>query len=87
MAALTNSAEYIALRVKEHKVQAKVRIRMGAIIWIKPLGTDSKLLSKSMEPRIQKYRKVNTRPIRPPMDRPTAASASEKELTKSLPSK
>ena len=31
----------MALRVKEHRVQAKVRIRMGAIIWMKPWGTDS----------------------------------------------
>ena len=35
-------------------VQAKQRIRMGEIIWMKPLGTDSKDFSKPMEPRSQK---------------------------------
>ena len=36
MAFFTKSAENMALRVKEHRVHAKVRIRMGAIIWMKP---------------------------------------------------
>ena len=54
IALLTKSAEYMALRVKEHRVQAKVRIRMGAIIWMKPWGTDSMDFSKPMAPRSQK---------------------------------
>ena len=55
---------------------------MGEIIWIKPLGTDSKDFSKLMEPRSQKYTKVNTRAIMEPMARPAPEEASENALMK-----
>ncbi|CCX51082.1 unknown [Clostridium sp. CAG:226] len=54
MAALTNSAEYMAKRVKEQSVQAKVSISMGAIICMKPWGMDSMDFSNVNAPRIQK---------------------------------
>ena len=40
--------------VNEQSVHAKVRIRIGAIIWMKPCGTHSKDFSKEMAPRHQK---------------------------------
>lgn len=78
MAFFTNTAEYIPKRVKEHRVHAKVRMRMGAIIWIKPCGTDSIDFSKEMAPRSQKYTTVNSIPIRPPK----ASAMPEEELEK-----
>ena len=53
-AALTESADSRAYLVKELRVQARVRMRIGDTIWMKPLGTDSKLLSKPMVLRHQK---------------------------------
>ena len=40
-------------RHRPHRVQAKHRIRMGEIIWMKPLGMDSMDLVKPMRPRSQ----------------------------------
>ena len=37
-------------RHRPHRVQAKQRIRMGEIIWMKPLGMDSMDLGKPMGP-------------------------------------
>ena len=54
MASRTKTEEYIAKRVNEQSVHAKVRIRIGAIIWMKPCGTHSKDFSKEMAPRHQK---------------------------------
>ena len=40
-------------RHRPHRVQAKQRIRMGEIIWMKPLGMASMDFSKVMRPRSQ----------------------------------
>ncbi len=40
-------------RHRPHRVQAKHRIRMGEIIWMKPLGIDSMDFSKVISPRSQ----------------------------------
>ena len=56
---------------------------MGEIIWMKPLGTDSKDFSKLMEPRSQKYTNVNTRASMEPMARPAPEEALENAPMKS----
>ena len=77
MAFLTNTAEYIPKRVKEHS-PCKGQNEDGGDHLDKACGTDSIDFSKEMAPRSQKYTTVNSIPIRPPK----ASAMPEEELEK-----